>query len=245
MLSVSALTQTEIENNGKYIRSAFLKVMKKPFTDDAKKKILIIGDSHAQDFYNGIVENNYLKNYQIRTRYIPTRCQIFLAQNIYRFTKASDRELCEKSDNLSLANKQIKNADIIILAASWREWSATALPETIKQLQLSNKQQLFVIGGKSFGAIHPEEFAHLSKKNQLSLRNKVNQNQEKINQILDEELDPNIFVDVYQIVCQSTETCPVFTNDLELISLDGGHLTQAGARYIGRLLFNKSSLKNL
>ncbi len=239
--SLFALSPTETEQKAKYIRTAFLKVMKKPFTSNAKRKILIIGDSHAQDFYNGIVENNLLNNYEIRTRYIPTRCQIYLADNLTRFTKDADKTLCINSDNLLLAKEQISKANIIILAASWREWSAAALPQTIKNLHLSTNQKLFVVGGKSFGVLTSNN----SNNHNLHLRSKVNASQARINHLLKENIDSRIFVNVYQIICGSTQTCPLFTDDLELISLDGGHLTQAGARYIGKKLFKKSSLRHL
>ena len=59
-------------------------------------------------------------------------------------------------------------------------------------------------------------------------------------------LDKNIFVDLHELVCgTSSVSCPVFTNDVKLISFDGGHLTKDGAQYIGRILFQSSQLGSL
>jgi len=67
------------EKMGHYVRSRFFERMKKPFTDnDKRKKMLIIGDSHAQDFYNAMLENNMDQRYQISTRRIPAICGLYL-----------------------------------------------------------------------------------------------------------------------------------------------------------------------
>ena len=145
---------------GEYIRKAFLDHLKKPFNSDYKfdpsykKKVLIIGDSHAQDFLNGVIENNFLSQYQLSTRYIPTRCQIYLSNNMARYLKSSDKNLCKNSDNLLKAKAQIEQADILILVASWRKWSALALPQTIENLRLSPSQKLLIIGGKVLEKSH-------------------------------------------------------------------------------------------
>ena len=53
------LQAADKEKSGKYVRTRFLNQMKKPFSpSDKRKKMLIIGDSHAQDFYNSMLENN-------------------------------------------------------------------------------------------------------------------------------------------------------------------------------------------
>ena len=52
--------------SGEYVRSRFFDQVKKPFiSTDKRKKMLVIGDSHAQDFYNTLLENNLKQRYQI------------------------------------------------------------------------------------------------------------------------------------------------------------------------------------
>ena len=159
-------------NNGEYVRKRFLQVMKKPFdtTDQtkAKTKILIIGDSHAQDFLNAIAENNLLTNSQLRTRYIPTRCQIFLGSKSNRKWLKEDTNLCGKSDSLELAKAQIADADVIILAAMWRKWAVVQLPLTLENLNISSDQKLFVIGRRSFLNVNKENIQGLSEKELLT-----------------------------------------------------------------------------
>ncbi len=242
-LSVNATpAPPDLKENGKYIRTYYLQLMKKPFVANGKKKALIIGDSHAQDFLNGIHENGYLSQYQISTRYIPTRCQIYLGLDYAKHLLPKDKTLCAQSDSLRLAEKQIAEADLVILSSKWRDWSARALPQTIKNLKLSEKQKLIVIGTKSFGRYLPKQYAHLSKQDLMSLRTPVDKDQSSINNNMIATLDKDIFINLHKIVCGSTDTCPVFTNNLKPISIDGGHLTKDGARFIGEKLFTHSQL---
>ena len=233
------------KESGKYVRAQFLNLLKKPFTSSTKKKVLIIGDSHAQDFVNAILESGNLKNYQLSTREIPTRCQPVLGDSATQLIATKDKAFCAKSDNLAKAKNQIAKADIVILVANWKEWSAKELPNTIKNLHLKPQQKLLVLGRKSFGKVSIRNYLRLSEKELRNLENKVDGVQEKINNILKSSLDKTIFIDIQQLICNSSSSCRIFTSDLKLISFDGGHLTKEGARYVGKILFKKSQLKDL
>ncbi|MCK5666930.1 MAG: hypothetical protein KAI17_25765, partial [Thiotrichaceae bacterium] len=171
------LKAADIKESGKYVRTRFLQMMKKPFDAEGMKKALIIGDSHAQDFLNGVLENDYLQDYQISTRYIPVRCQISLNGDKAKFIKAKDKKFCAKSDSLQQAKNQIAEADLIILAANWKEWAAKQLPQSINALGLTPEQNLFVIGRKSFGKVSIRNYLHLSGEQLVQLRNKTDDQQ--------------------------------------------------------------------
>ncbi len=231
--------------SGEYVRSRFLPLMKKPFDQADKKNLLIIGDSHAQDFLNAIVEGNYLTDYQISTRYIPVRCQIAFATDVAQYIKAKDKRFCSKSDTLEQASAQIKEADVIFLAAKWKEWSAKKLPETIAKLSIKPLQKLFVIGRKSFGNISVRRYLRMSEEELIGLRNQPEAHHMKINELMGQTLDNILFVNLHQKVCGTNNDCPVFTPNLKLISFDGGHLTKNGAKYIGEKLFQNTPLGEL
>jgi hypothetical protein len=238
--------QKNHKENGEYVRKRFLRLMKKPFdTKDSRTRILIIGDSHAQDFLNAIAENRLLKNSQIRTRYIPTRCQIYLGNSASKEIHENDVSLCNQSDSLESAKAQIAEADIIIFSALWRMWAVKALPKTISNLGLSPEQKLYVIGRRSFLKPNKEQLHDLSKGQQQSLRSAVDIHQQAINTAMAKVLDEQTFVDVHFWVCGREASCPVFTDNMKLISFDGGHLSKDGAHYLGRILFNKSQLAAL
>lgn len=232
--------------NAEYMRARFLSLMKVPFDkSDQRKKALIIGDSYAQDFYNSIFEGHHLKNYQISTRYIPVRCQIFLGNESNRKIEVKDRDFCNQADSLNKAKQQISEADLIILGASWKAWSAKKLAQSIKNMDLNSQQKIIVIGKKSYGRITINDYLSMQDSQLKQLRNRVNTGQMEINQTLKETLGIDVFVDQHEMICGKTETCPLFTDKMELISFDGGHLTKEGAQYVGRILFENPILKNL
>ncbi|KAG1650464.1 putative O-acetyltransferase [Nymphon striatum] len=161
------------------------------------------------------------------------------------YLERKDKVLCAKSDHLSQAKEQIAKADIVILVARWRDWSAKALPQTIKNLKLSPEKKLFVVGRKSFGKIRVRKYLRMSEEKLGALRNPVESQHNTINNLMKDTLSSEIFINLHNLVCGSSSDCPVFTNDKKLISFDGGHLTKDGARYIGDILFKNSKLAEL
>ncbi len=243
----SLLKAADPSINKQYVRAEFGKVQNKAFNpNDPRKKLLIIGDSQAQDFINSAKEHQFLKGYQVRTRHIPAKCQPFLGDPARSGVESKDRAFCEKVETLSKSQKQIENADVVILAALWREWAVAQLPQTIKNLNLEATQKLVVLGRKSFGKISLRHYLRMSGDKRKALRNPINQKFLSANQSLKQRLPAHMFVDQYALICgQGKNTCPVFTPKGELISFDGGHLTKQGASYVGERIFTSAALAQL
>lgn len=233
--------------SGEYVRNRFFKQMKKPFsTTDKRKKMLVIGDSHAQDFYNTLLENNINQRYQISTRRIPAICGLYLGpENIAGLIEKKHVPICEKADTLTTAMPQIKQADVVVLAANWKLWSAQRLPTTIKNLNIKAPQKLLVLGRKDFGKINIRKYLRMSDNELRRLRNPVYGLQREINQTIKNNVPKEMFVDIQDLICKSEKDCPLFTPQPRLISYDGGHLTQPGARYVGNILLQNSPLNQL
>ena len=239
------LKLADTKASGEYVRSRFLKAMTTTINPNAAKKVLIIGDSHAQDFLNSILENNYLKGYQITTRYIPTRCQIYLGEDHEKLIAKKDKSLCTTSDNLSQAKEAIAKADVVILSAKWRKWAAKKLPQTIQNMGITEKQKLVVVGVKSFGRVSIKKYLRMSDNQLRKLRNEIDGNQNEVNEIMKKSVSNNVFVNTHQLICGTSSSCPLFTEDLNLITFDGGHLTKKGAQYVGKALFQGKVLSSL
>ena len=190
----------DFSNN--YVRSRFLGLARQPFnTRDKRSKALIIGDGHAQDFLNGVLENGLLSRYQIRTRYIPTRCQPYLGpENLRNFIQPRDTAFCAGSDNLEQARQQISQANLIVLAANWKFWSAQRLGDTIHNLKLQPDQKLVVLGRKSFGRINIHAYLRLPESRLRKLRNPTSQESLAVNRILRNQVRPRSFVDQQQLI---------------------------------------------
>lgn len=241
------LLASDKTKSGEYVRQRFVAQMNKPFAPgDPRKKMLIIGDSHAQDFYNALSENNLNQRYQVSTRRIPAICGLYLGpENISRFIEKKHIPICRKADTLTAAMPQIKTADVVIIAANWPLWAAKLLPTTVKNLPIKAPQKLFVVGRKDFGKLNLRKYLRLSDNERKQLRNPVYGAQAEINQVMKNTLPKVVFVDIQRLICGSDSECPLFTPQARLISFDGGHLTAPGARHVGSILLQHPPLNQL
>ena len=210
-----------------------------------RKKVAIVGDSFSQDFINMVYEVGAFPDYEIRTLYIRARCQIYYGQeDVFPFIKEKDRESCRKA-NYGVRLKQItREVDVVVFAAAWKYWAAERLPTTIRNLAISSDKEVIVIGRKRFGKYRVRRYLSMNLAEKLQEKNKVRQFHLKINALMASIFSGQEFVDIHQIVCVTNSLeCPVFTEEGKLISHDGGHLTKAGARFVGRKIFTESVLK--
>lgn len=260
LLSVSAqaasstqqklIRASDAKTSGEYTFEYCREVQKQPFDlKSSKKKILIIGDSQACDFLNGVRENGYWQDYQIRVRFIPYRCQMVFGSAVEQLVDPKDRAFCaneNRADSLAQAREQVEQADVIIMAARWKPVTARMLPKTFNSMELKPSQKVIVIGSKFFGKISIRQYLRMPESKLEKLRNDVGDEAQNINKILASVLGKRaVFVNQHDLVCGKSDSCPLFTSDLSLISYDGRHLTKAGARYVGKILFQKSALGEL
>jgi hypothetical protein len=241
---------SNIKKSGVYTFSECRTLRKKPFDNQSnKKKLLIVGDSQSCDFINGIIENNFLQDYQISMRFIPYKCQTVAGDSSPYYIKPQDRKFCKDpvhADSLERSMTTIQQADLVIYVSRWKLEIAKRLPQSIKQLALGENQKMIVIGSKFFGKISIKRYIHMDDKELVTLRNNVGTVSEDINTILEKGLHKEVeFIDQHELICDDSTRCPVFTNDLRLISYDGRHLTKDGARYVGKVLFQKSTLGHM
>jgi len=245
--SYDLLEAADPDLNKQYVRAAFGKVQNKKFdSNDSRKKLLLIGDSQAQDFLNTLQEQGALQGYQIRTRHIPAQCQPYLGDPGESGIESKDEALCESVESLAKSKSQIANADVLVLASLWRDWAIKKLPQTIENLGLRDNQKLVVVGRKSFGRISLRHYLRMSGAKRVGLRNSINTKFLNANNALRSSLPAENFVDQYGLICGAGQsTCPVFTPEGKLISFDGGHLTKAGAQFVGEKIFASGALAEL
>jgi hypothetical protein len=213
----------------------------------ANRKIALIGDSFAQDFYNMIIENKYFVNDDIRAHFVHTHCQIYMnSENRLQHIMASSKQKCTEANDIQYALPLIRWANIVILASNWDELSARRLPSTLKLLNTIKQQQIFVIGAKSFGKVNPMLYVNKPNEYRIKQHQYPNLQTVKVNTLLKQTINQSIFVDVQKLICNGyNRTCPLFTPDGKLISYDGSHLTKYGALHIGYIIFNNKPLNIL
>lgn len=233
--------------SGEYVRQRFLKRLEQAFDlNDKRKKMLVIGDSHAQDFYNALLENNIETRYQISTRRIPAICGLYLGtENIKPLIEKKHAPICDKADTLQRALPHIKQADVVVIAANWKLWSTQRLKTTVSNLNITAPQKLFIVGRKNFGKLSLRKYLRMPNEALKQLRNPVRGAQQEINQVMQQTLPTDVFVDIQGLLCKSEDNCPLFTPQIRLISFDGGHLTKDGARHVGQILLQHQPLNQL
>ena len=235
-----------------YVIRAFdnLDKKSKTFSNDTGtvgKKIVLIGDSFAQDFYNMIVEGKHLVKYEIRVRFIDARCQIYLGPEDRRqFIEARHRQKCTNANDIESAFPLIRRANIVMLASNWQPWSGQRLPRTLQLLNLTQEQQVFVIGAKHLGHVNPQLYINKSMSYRLKQCLHPRIATTTVNDLLGRTIDPSVFVNAQKMICTGyNHTCSLFTPDGKLISHDGAHLTKFGALHIGNLIFKNKPLNRL
>ncbi|MDR3159211.1 MAG: acyltransferase [Zoogloeaceae bacterium] len=234
----------------RYVGGRFNEIQKnqEAFGAADRPRVLILGDSYAQDLVNMLHENKLLPGAQIRARFMPPICQIYRGgEDALAFVEGKYKKLC--AETIPRFHEGLRDfvdqADMVVLAASWTEWSAERLPATLRNLEIPPQTRVIVLGRKNFGEVRRRRYLELSREEKIALRNASSPAHLRINARMKQNLDAAgiEFIDLHAIVCgEASGTCPVFTPEGKLISHDGGHLTQAGAAYLGRLLKEHSAL---
>ncbi|CAF0953534.1 unnamed protein product [Adineta ricciae] len=234
--------------NWQYVVRDFNQLAKrKTFSNESNTKLVLIGDSFAQDFYNIIVEGKYLSSYDIRVYYIYSRCQIYLgSQNRKQFIDVQHHQTCANDNDIKLALPLIRQANVILLVNNWYEWSARRLPMTIRLLNLTKQQEIFIVGPKHFGKVNPKLYINKTMEYRIKQFQHPKAETIKVNDLLERTIDPSMYVNVLRMICNGyNHTCPLFTREGKLISHDGAHLTKYGVIYVGNIIFQNKPLNRL
>jgi hypothetical protein len=238
--------------NGGYVTRDFFALAAKRKTFSNKnstinRRIMLIGDSYSQDLYNMIIEGKHLIDYEICVYYIASPCHIYLGnEDRLKSIAAIHKQLCANAYNIKYVLPMIRQANYIILASIWYLWSAQRLPTTLKFLNVTKEQQIFVIGPKNFGKVNPMLYVNKSKEFRIKQFQYPKSEVIQVNQLFEKTIDKSMFVNVEKMICTGfNQTCPLFTPQGKLISYDGLHLTKYGARYVGDIIFNNKPLNRL
>jgi peptidoglycan/LPS O-acetylase OafA/YrhL len=235
MLAVSAAER------GAYVRTRYNdKVRDQEFLGNLPR-VLLIGDSFSQDFYNVIRESDAFSGYQISADYIASRCQFHPDATLPEGGIAPrDSRRCELYDNRvnDFTLSRARAADIVIISFDWRDRAARQLPQMLAGLKLRDETQVIVIGPKYFATPGMRSLETMTVQDLSDFRSPLDPATGAVKAIYSDASIEAQFVDVMDLVCEAQESCRVFTPAGEMISHDNRHLTQEGARYLGSLLFS-------
>tara|TARA_B100000941_G_scaffold84915_1_gene58503 strand:+ start:417 stop:2318 length:1902 start_codon:yes stop_codon:yes gene_type:complete len=211
-------------------------------TENNRKNILIVGDSHATDLFNIFKTNEEkFKDYEF-ARY---------GINLIDF-KNYRKENFLISDNF-------KNADYIFYSQRYEMEDLVYLQDII-DIANQNKKKLIIF-------LKRPEFPSNNQKNQtvldlFYLKNKKIINKKIMDEFMFDQLDnanvnlinekiqkkyknQALFYDLYQVICDdSKRICNSIDNEGKKIFYDYGHFTLDGSKYLGNILFDFQFHKN-
>ena len=231
-----------LADHADYVERGYNRLTQADFVDDGRRRLLIIGDSFSQDFYNMIAETGGFPGYQIVTRRFLSTCQIYLGPEDVTPLLGAEAANCARQVQAADLVPLAREADVVVFAFSWRPWSGARVAETIANFGFRDDQTVLVIGRKSFGYFNARSFLGMDPAARLALRNGPRPEHAATNEIMRRLVAPEMFVDTQALVCGAAPDCPLFAPDGGMISFDGNHLTRAGARYLGTLLFRDPRL---
>jgi peptidoglycan/LPS O-acetylase OafA/YrhL len=222
-----------------YVTARFTDLTLKPFDASARKKVVVIGDSYAQDLINAIYESGLDERIQSSTYLLPAACgNLWVQEDLTANIRRAERALCAQIgwyDNSRL-RELMGEADAVWIASSWARWQVDLLPESLQRIREHFGPKAWVFGNKDFGAVSVKDLLRYPASERIRLENPMGDEHLKVNELLKSRLTDDVFVNVSGLLCGDGRACPLFTDTGQLLSYDGGHLTRAGARYYGERL---------
>lgn len=228
---------------GKYVEQRFNEANGTNFDlSDPRRKILIIGDSFAQDLVSALYESGLASRMQISTRWVVPQCgNLFIARQDF-VDKIEDRDLksCLLTKGLyedDALKSRMMAADEVWFVSRWRGWQAALIRESVAKVVQYTLKPVKVFGSKSFGNVDVKALLRKSSEERLATKGQIHAEVIETSAQIRSQLDRHVFIDVEAMLCGENSTeCPQLTSDQGLISLDGWHLTKFGARYLGKKL---------
>ena len=221
---------------GRYVSKKFNTLIKKKFKNLSEQNVIIMGDSYAQDFTNMAYENNYFKGFNVKTAPFHAECYLkFLNNN--KTTNSGKLKKC--TDEIP---SDLINAKSIFFINIWEPWILNSLNDILNNPIFLNKK-VFIIGTKNFGEINIRKLLKLSIDDRLNYEFKLSDKEVNLEKEIKSLLRSKSYISSFEIYCNQKFNCKIFTNNNEIISYDGGHLTKQGAKFFGQKLFENDNLR--
>jgi len=230
-----------------------------------KKKILIIGNSHARDLFN-----SFKLNYKLFSEYdftiFDTQIECFI-KNIEKNYKGKCKYIYENLDiELTTVNflNNFTNADYIIISTEWSLNDVVALEDEVIPFLKKNNKKIIITSNspKFFFNVKTSPFTLLDIKlrniDENSLNKKIIADLEKLhfrsmtmpiiklNNWLSEISDRNdiVYLRKENFICKiKDESCYIITDEGYKIFWDNSHFTIEGAKYFGKKINKLDWLK--
>lgn len=237
------------EAAGKYVAKNFDSLLMRDFDPRSKKrKVLVIGDSFAQDIVNAVFDSDLQSFLQLSTRKIQANCDnFFLAKASFKQARSDigirpceGKGLYEDEALRAL----ILQADEVWYASRWQPWQIPFVSTSVAQTATFSGKRVRVFGTKHWTKFSLRYLVSVTRAERPTYQSPWGVDITEMNSNLKRTLDSSVFIDIQSVLCGVNQTqCPIFTPDADLITYDGLHLTRPGARWLGQQLMGLELLK--
>lgn len=210
--------------------------LERNFLNNGKPKVLVIGDSMAADFVNVLAESAMIEKLDLTTIPIHNACQSFfmLSEDRYRKYFPDKTDFCKNEHRKIRESRLLEEADTVILASAWREWSIELIDENVDFLRNKGVRQVGVVAMKQLAMDGVKFIARYGLRSSTqSVHTAVNGETVNINRKLRELKSDFLLVNLMDVFCDDSG-CKRLTEDGHLIIFDTAHLSPWGAKYIGQ-----------
>jgi peptidoglycan/LPS O-acetylase OafA/YrhL len=195
--------------------------------------VLVIGDSHAKDFYNTMMMNKSV----LVARFGDLNIKVFTS--VRECKKQLNYQDCRNKYTYLFDKKELSTADVVVFSTHWWSDLIDALPDVIRRIHRISQARVVILG-------NTVEFSDIPtlilRKHQLGnpndwVWNYINKEFFTVNRQLEKTLRPLGLApqDKIGYICQDGE-CQVIDDGGRLLFYDSAHWTLMGARRIGRAM---------
>jgi len=232
----------------KYVTTAYKsQAQRANYRQNGLPKLLIIGDSYSQDFYNILKESGRLQSVDAIAHYISKRCHNVPhdTEDLLSKMTTENQKPCNKAVRVGSAqlSDRLKQADAVVFASSWNTYTISQMSNLIATTKAHGVKNTLIIGRKLFGTLKTSTLLEMPLNQLLLHRTKPRASYIETNSMM-REIAGEDYLDFYDLLCSRDRGCPLSTPDGFLISYDGSHLTEEGAKFVGSKLNNSTNFAN-
>ncbi|WP_175491652.1 acyltransferase family protein [Onishia taeanensis] len=223
-----------------------------PFNDTEKSNVLVIGDSHAKDYFNVLYLSEEIReSIEPRMLTMDEACIYMFAIN--KSPQPQERQpegRCENMVDNFFDDNRVQSADVILYSTQWQSSALQYIDQFIASLRDVTDAELVIMGRAAQFRPVPDliaDFGRLSGAD-VKLWESRQTDIDDLNEEVQRAAERNgvEYFDKLPLSCNvARQRCDVIDEKGRLLYLDGHHLSLEGAHFMGRKVAESSLLKLL
>lgn len=218
------------------------------FNENAKYKILVLGDSHHEDVGSALmIQTNNRKDYSIVGYPFDDMCYVDYDSRKSYLLKIFDKwnDNCKKNKNYIISQNWLPNATHVILVNHWENYTVDLIDQAKKFIENNSNAKIIIVGqtpifdsfdnffyeGISKSESQFNSFFFQSKKKEWTLIN------ERIKNVSQNLKIP--YIDRYNYICDNiNQSCKILFGK-DFTYKDRGHWSYFGKNYFSEYIFEQ------